>query len=116
MAEVLRQADLCLCRAGATTIAELIAARRAAILVPFAKAADDHQTLNARELESLGAAEVITERELSPETLAGRIREFLRDGGRAPRLASRLEPLRTDRAAERIVDLCLSLMEGTDRA
>jgi UDP-N-acetylglucosamine--N-acetylmuramyl-(pentapeptide) pyrophosphoryl-undecaprenol N-acetylglucosamine transferase len=108
------QADLCLCRAGATTIAELAAARKAAILVPFARAAENHQAFNARELERLGAAEVIPEAELTPERLARGIREFLEDPGRAGRLAANLEPLRTERAAARIADLCLSLMKGED--
>lgn len=115
MAEVLGRADLCLCRAGATTIAELIAARRPAILVPFAQAADNHQLLNARELERLGAAEVITESELGPDLLAARLRSFISDRGRAERLAARLEPLRTDRAADRIVDLGLSMMADGER-
>jgi UDP-N-acetylglucosamine--N-acetylmuramyl-(pentapeptide) pyrophosphoryl-undecaprenol N-acetylglucosamine transferase len=112
MAEVLSRADLCLCRAGATTIAELIAARRAAILVPFARAAENHQLLNARELEKLGAAEVVTEAELGPAVLAARLRSFLEDRGRAGRLAERLEPLRTEGAADRIVDLVLGMMKG----
>ena len=115
MAEVLSQADLCLCRAGATTIAELIAARRGAILVPFARAAENHQFLNARELEKLGAAEVITESELTPEGLAARLRSFLADRFRAGRLAARLEPLRTEGAADRIVDLGLGMMAGGER-
>ncbi len=115
MAEVLEKSDLCLCRAGATTIAELIAARRPAVLVPFAQAADNHQFLNARELERLGAAEVITESELAPDVLAARLRGFFEDRGRAERLAARLEPLRTDRAADRIVDLGLSMMKDGDR-
>lgn len=112
MAELFEQTDLCLCRAGATTIAELAAARRAAILVPFARAADDHQLLNARELERLGAAEVLTEDELTPALLSRRVRDFLDDRKRAERLAGNLEPLRTERAAEKIADLCLTLMKN----
>ncbi len=115
MAEVLSQADLCLCRAGATTIAELIAARRGAILVPFARAAENHQLLNARELERVGGAEVITEGELRPGVLAARLRSYLADRGLAARLAERLEPLRTEGAAERIADLGLGLMKGGER-
>jgi UDP-N-acetylglucosamine--N-acetylmuramyl-(pentapeptide) pyrophosphoryl-undecaprenol N-acetylglucosamine transferase len=112
MAELFEQADLCLCRAGATTIAELIAARKAAILVPFAQAADNHQLRNARELERLRAAEVVTEAELGPELLASRLRTFLDDRGKAGRLAANLEPLRTESAADDIVALCLDMMTG----
>jgi len=115
MAELFEQADLCLCRAGATTIAELIAARKAAILVPFAKAADNHQLCNARELERLQAAEVVTEAELSPELLASRLRTFLDDRGKAGRLEANLEPLRTENAADNIVGLCLDMMKGGGR-
>jgi UDP-N-acetylglucosamine--N-acetylmuramyl-(pentapeptide) pyrophosphoryl-undecaprenol N-acetylglucosamine transferase len=115
MAELFEQADLCLCRAGATTIAELIAARKAAILIPFAGAADNHQLRNARELERLRAAEVVTESELSPELLAARLRTFLDDRGKAGRLAANLEPLRTENAADNIVALGLDMMAGGRR-
>lgn len=64
------EADLVLSRSGATTCAELTVAGRAALLVPFAGAADDHQTTNARALAAAGAARVIEERELTGESLA----------------------------------------------
>ena len=73
MAAYFGRADLVVCRAGATTLAELIAARRAAILVPFAGAAEDHQTLNARELAAVGGAVVIPEAEATAASLAARI-------------------------------------------
>jgi UDP-N-acetylglucosamine transferase subunit ALG13 len=63
MAAYFGRADLVVCRAGATTLAELIAARKAALLVPFAGAADDHQTANARELGAAGGAVVLAEAE-----------------------------------------------------
>ncbi|MCJ7612075.1 MAG: hypothetical protein MUP19_07420 [Candidatus Aminicenantes bacterium] len=72
---------------------------------------DDHQLLNARELERLGAAEVLTEDELTPALLSRRVRDFLDDRKRAERLAGNLEPLRTERAAEKIADLCFTLMK-----
>ncbi len=53
------EADLVLCRAGATTTAELIAAGKASIMVPFPFAADDHQRKNAEALQAAGAARMI---------------------------------------------------------
>ena len=70
MARCFGEADLVLARSGATTCAELTVAGKAALLVPFAGAADDHQTTNARALEAKGAARVLEERSLSGESLA----------------------------------------------
>ena len=112
MAERFGTAGLIIGRAGATTIAELIVARRAAILVPFAGAADDHQAKNAGELARVGAAEVILERDLSPERLAARIMFYLDNGERITEMENNLAALRTDRPADRIADLCFALMEA----
>lgn len=71
MVEQIAAADLILCRSGASTVAELAAAGRASILVPFAAAADDHQRKNADVFVEAGAAAMILESELTPErTLA----------------------------------------------
>lgn len=110
MADYFEKADLVICRAGATTIAELIVARKAAILVPFAGASENHQEWNARELENAGGAEVVLEAEFSPEFLAARIRSFLQDRSRITRLAGNLAALQTERPAEKIADLCLELI------
>jgi UDP-N-acetylglucosamine--N-acetylmuramyl-(pentapeptide) pyrophosphoryl-undecaprenol N-acetylglucosamine transferase len=102
--------DLVLARAGATTCAEIIAARRAAILVPFAGAADDHQTANARILADAGAAEIIAEDDRTSERLAERILFFLDHPAALSEMERRLEPLRKPDAAARIAGLCLELM------
>ncbi len=73
MSQAYAQADVIVCRAGATTLSELTVARRAAILVPFAAAADNHQVLNARSLVEAGAASMILENELTGERLAKEI-------------------------------------------
>ncbi len=111
MAERFGRADLVVCRAGATTLAELIAARRASILVPFAGAADDHQTANARELEAAGGAVVLPEAEATPEALAARILRFLDHPGELDALAGGAARLQADDPAGRIAALCLSLMK-----
>ena len=67
----LREADLVICRAGATTIAELAAVGIGSVLVPFPFAADDHQVDNARVLGDCGAAEIILQAEFTPERLGG---------------------------------------------
>ncbi|MEW5900832.1 MAG: undecaprenyldiphospho-muramoylpentapeptide beta-N-acetylglucosaminyltransferase [Acidobacteriota bacterium] len=112
MAAYFDQADLIISRAGATTIAELIAAQRAAVLVPFAQAADDHQTKNARELERVSGAAVILERDLAPRLLAEKIRNYLSHPEEITAMEHRLAALKTDRPADRIAGLCLELMEN----
>jgi UDP-N-acetylglucosamine--N-acetylmuramyl-(pentapeptide) pyrophosphoryl-undecaprenol N-acetylglucosamine transferase len=105
-------ADLVLCRAGATSCAELVAARKASILVPFAQAADDHQTANAAALRNAGGAEVILEGELTADRLAGRILDFLARPERITAMENGLAPLRKDGAADDIARLCFDLMEA----
>ena len=77
MAGKMEAADLLICRAGATTIAELKAARRASILIPFPHAIHNHQELNARTLEQKGCARMILERDLTGERLAQDIIDLL---------------------------------------
>ena len=97
-------ADLVVCRAGAMTIGELAAIGRAAILVPFAAATNNHQELNARVVERAGGAVVITENELSPERLAGAITEILSDPQRAARMGAAAKTLAMPEATKTIVD------------
>jgi UDP-N-acetylglucosamine--N-acetylmuramyl-(pentapeptide) pyrophosphoryl-undecaprenol N-acetylglucosamine transferase len=105
------RADLVVCRAGATTLAELIAARRAAILVPFAGAAEDHQSANARELGSVGGAVVLPEAEATAETLAACILRFLDRPEELDAMERNVARLQADDPAGRIAALCLSLMK-----
>jgi UDP-N-acetylglucosamine--N-acetylmuramyl-(pentapeptide) pyrophosphoryl-undecaprenol N-acetylglucosamine transferase len=105
------RADLVVCRAGATTLAELIAARKAAILVPFAGAADDHQTANARELESVGGAVLLPEAEATPERLAARILGFLDRPEALEAMERNVGRLQAEDPAARIAALCLELMK-----
>ncbi len=78
-AGALARAGLVVARAGALTVSELAAARRPALLVPFAAAAHGHQLANARALESCGAAEVLEEREASPQRVADSLTRLLAD-------------------------------------
>jgi len=111
MAAYFGRADLVVCRAGATTLAELIAARRAAILVPFAGASEDHQTANARELETAGGAVVMPEAEATAAGLAARILRFLDHPEELDALERNVARLQAEDPAGRIASLCLSLMK-----
>jgi len=112
MAGYFGKADLVVCRAGATTLAELIAARKAALLVPFAGASEDHQTGNARELEKVGGAVVLAEAEATAEAIAGRILDFLGHPEELEAMERNVGRLQAEDPAGRIAALCLSLMKG----
>ena len=107
-----RKSDLVISRAGASTIAELIAARKASLLVPFARATDDHQTLNARELEQTGGAMLLSEQEFTPEALSRTLEDLLEDTGKITQMENNLSRLQAPPdAADKIADLCLDLLE-----
>jgi UDP-N-acetylglucosamine--N-acetylmuramyl-(pentapeptide) pyrophosphoryl-undecaprenol N-acetylglucosamine transferase len=111
MAGYFERSDLIVSRAGATTIAELIVSQKAAILVPFARASEDHQTKNARELERVGGARVILEKDLTPRVLAETILFYLKNKEKIGEMERSLTALKTDRPVEKIARLCFDLME-----
>ncbi len=98
-------ADLIVSRAGATTVAEIKAAGRAAILVPFPFAADDHQTKNARAMVAEGAAVLIENSELSGKRMADAIRELISNPDRLKKIEANARGLAILDAEQRIVDL-----------
>ncbi len=77
MVEFFDQADVIICRAGATTCAEVAAAGKAAIMVPFPGAADDHQKKNAEAMAANGAVRVLVQSELNGETLARELTDLV---------------------------------------
>lgn len=109
MARTYAQADLLVCRAGATTIAELTVCKKPAILVPFPFAADDHQTVNARSLVAEGAAVLIQEKDLDGVRLAAELRALAGDRERLKRMARASGLLGRPEAAREIADVCVSL-------
>jgi UDP-N-acetylglucosamine--N-acetylmuramyl-(pentapeptide) pyrophosphoryl-undecaprenol N-acetylglucosamine transferase len=109
MDEAYARADLILCRAGATTVAELTAFGKAAILVPYPYAIYDHQRGNAEALARRGAAEMILDAELTGEKLAARLRAYLDDRSGLARMAAAAKALGRPDAAERIVAECYAL-------
>jgi UDP-N-acetylglucosamine--N-acetylmuramyl-(pentapeptide) pyrophosphoryl-undecaprenol N-acetylglucosamine transferase len=113
----MRQADVIVCRAGATTIAELTAAGRAAILVPLPTAADDHQRKNAEVLAAAGAAELIEQKDLTGDAIAERILALASDIGQRARIATAVRAFARPDAARVIVDRALELAQaGRDGA
>jgi len=112
MDEAYARADLVVCRAGATTIAELTAFGKAAILVPYPYAIYDHQRWNAKALADQGAAEVILDQELSGEKLAARLRAYMADRAQIQRMAQVARALGRPAAAVHIVDECCALVRG----
>lgn len=105
-------ADLVVCRAGATTLAEITAAGRAAVLIPLPSATDDHQRRNAAALGEAGAAEVLDQDGLTPQRLAAVIAALLADDSRRAAMAAAARTLARPDAAERIADRAFALMAG----
>ena len=99
------QADLVLARSGATTCAELTAAGKAAVLVPFAAAADDHQRTNARAMEAAGAARMVEEKDLTGASLARAVAGVLEEPGRLVEMEAASRRLGRPDAASRVADL-----------
>ncbi|MFN2530290.1 MAG: undecaprenyldiphospho-muramoylpentapeptide beta-N-acetylglucosaminyltransferase [Pyrinomonadaceae bacterium] len=104
-------ADLVICRAGATTTAELIASGKAALMIPFPFAADDHQRRNAEALESAGAARIILQEELTPERLAMEIGELASKPERINAMEQASRALARGDAAAAAVDMIEQLVD-----
>jgi UDP-N-acetylglucosamine--N-acetylmuramyl-(pentapeptide) pyrophosphoryl-undecaprenol N-acetylglucosamine transferase len=101
-------ADLVLARSG-STVAELCAAGKPSLLVPFAAAADDHQRKNAEVLAQAGAAVMLLQRDVTPETLMEALRGLLIDPERRALMAERARSLAKPGALERIAAMVLKL-------
>ncbi|MEZ5645816.1 MAG: undecaprenyldiphospho-muramoylpentapeptide beta-N-acetylglucosaminyltransferase [Burkholderiaceae bacterium] len=101
------QADLVICRAGASTVTEVAAVGAAALLVPFPHAVDDHQTTNARFLVDAGAAWVVPQGELTPASLADRLRQLQRT--QLMEMAVKAKQMEKTQAVEAVVKACEQL-------
>jgi UDP-N-acetylglucosamine--N-acetylmuramyl-(pentapeptide) pyrophosphoryl-undecaprenol N-acetylglucosamine transferase len=105
----MKSADVVVCRSGATTLAELTAARRASILVPFPGATDDHQRKNADVLVKAEAAVMVEQRELTGDRLAAEVLSLASNEARRRRMAEAAGRLARPDAARVIVDKMLEL-------
>jgi len=108
MAALYRKADLVICRAGATTMAEITVMGKAAIFIPYPFAADNHQALNARSLVDMGAGEMISEKDLDAKMLAEKIEYYASHPESLKKMADLAKQAGRPDAAERIVDDCYS--------
>jgi len=105
MAERFAWADVIVCRAGAITAAEIAAAGRAAIFIPFGKATDSHQLRNAQEMSRAGAGRVISEVELTAEKLTAEIFSLLDQPQELEKISAAARGLARPHAARDIVNL-----------
>jgi UDP-N-acetylglucosamine--N-acetylmuramyl-(pentapeptide) pyrophosphoryl-undecaprenol N-acetylglucosamine transferase len=112
MAQAYADADLVICRSGALTVSELAAVGVGAILVPFPAAVDDHQTFNAQFLVREGAAVLIADRDLTPERLAGELKDLCAGRGKLLAMAERARLVAKPRAAEELAAACLEQLEA----
>jgi UDP-N-acetylglucosamine--N-acetylmuramyl-(pentapeptide) pyrophosphoryl-undecaprenol N-acetylglucosamine transferase len=103
------RADLILCRSGASTVAELTAAGKPAILVPFPRAADDHQKRNAEALERAGAAVMLAESKLTGESLLATVSALLSDSDRLEKMRNAAHHLSHPNAARDIAVMAAKL-------
>lgn len=107
------KADLIICRAGATTVAEIAVIGKGAIFVPYPFAADNHQVLNAQALVDKGGAEMILEKDLSGRVLAEKISYYASNSNALELMAKKSKEVSRPDAAEIIVDDCYRLIENT---
>ena len=110
MGELYSQADLLICRAGATTVAEIAALGKAVIFIPFPYAADNHQVLNAGSLSNEGAAEMIIEKDLSGQNLSEKIAYYIANRPALNEMAAKARQFGNPAAAKNIVDDCYRLL------
>jgi UDP-N-acetylglucosamine--N-acetylmuramyl-(pentapeptide) pyrophosphoryl-undecaprenol N-acetylglucosamine transferase len=112
MAEQFAMAHLVMARSGASTVAELAAAGKPSLLIPFAAAADNHQCSNAEVMVNAGAAVMLEERQLNqPDLLMQTLRDLLNDPARLQSMASQARSQAHPRAAERIADRLAELIQ-----
>ena len=109
MGRLMTAADLVMCRSGASTLSELAYMGRPAILVPSPNVAENHQEKNARVPEQAGGAEVILEKDMTPELLLERINALLSDEEKLKSMSEGFLSLGRSDAAERIADIVLEL-------
>jgi len=109
MPQAFAGADLLVCRSGASTVAEVTAAGKPAIFIPFPRAADDHQRRNAEAIAEAGAAVLLQESELVPGKLAQVVTELLSDSERLREMGTKAKTLAHRGAAATLAEMAVSL-------
>lgn len=111
MATAYHQADLVISRAGATSLAEITALHKPAILIPFPFAADNHQEKNALHLVESGAAKMFLEKDLTAKRLGEEVFSLLQDKDLRKKMGACAGKLAKPHATKTIVDQCLALLQ-----
>ena len=109
MASAYQWADLIIARAGAMTVSEIAAAGLASILIPYPYAVDDHQTENAGYLLRAGAAEVIQQEDLTPDSLLAAVRKFSLDANYLEQASKQSRQAGSPDATETVANICLEV-------
>ena len=112
MASIYIEADLIICRAGATTIAELAALGKPSILIPYPYAAHKHQDINAEALVAVGGADMILESDLKGTNLATKVKRYMENREELKRMSSLALKAGRPRAREIIVDQLMELIRS----
>jgi len=109
MPAMFARADLLVCRSGASTVAEVTAAAKPAVFIPFPRAADDHQKVNAKALERAGAAVVLEESNLTSERLVEIVAALMQDRTRLEKMGVAARKLSHPNAAQEIAQMAAKL-------
>ena len=112
MASAYGRADLVICRAGATTIAELAALGKPSILIPYPYAAHKHQDINAEALAAIGGADMILEGDLNGSNLAKKVKRYIENREELKRMSSHALKAGRPRAGEVIVEQVMELLRS----
>lgn len=115
MANAFANADLVVCRAGAGAVAELAAAGRPSILVPFPFAADDHQTKNAEAMRSAGAAIAVSDSQFTPDRFYSLVSELMADPDRLRSMSEAARSLAKPGAAHRAAQILIEVSENSGK-
>ena len=110
MAEQYRKASLVICRAGATTLAEVTACGKVSVLIPYPHAAHNHQEKNARVLEAANAGELVLDHELSGTRIAQSILRAIEDPERLEEMEENSYQLGNRDATEKVRQICMDLL------
>lgn len=115
MAEQYRKASLVVCRAGATTLAEVTACGKVSVLIPFPHAVHNHQEKNARIIEAANAGELILDKELLGPRIAQSILSKMEDPQRMEKMEENSYQLGNRDATEKVRNICIELLENANQ-
>ena len=112
MPGIFARSDLLVCRSGASTVGEVTAAGKPAVFIPFPRAADDHQKVNAQALVNAGAAALLEEANLTPDSLAEIIAALFADRGRLAQMRQAAKRLSHPNAAQDVAKMAAGVVKG----